>query len=168
MNFPWGLNISLKVELMRDKLSSHCSNNGGWGWHSRNILISHFNSDCDEFLLVTLQGFATLQIQSEKAEVYSDLQTEDICSRDWEAEENVLTRLAVDRVKPWLTYIVCPWYHNDPIINLKDLGLLLMTDKGVLVSDLYFILCGGGYGCYGAYIWTWNMMPPLDTHYCHF
>ena len=146
MNFPWGLNISLKVELMRDKLSSHCSNNGGWGWHSRNILISHFNSDCDEFLLVTLQGFATLQIQSEKAEVYSDLQTEDICSRDWEAEENVLTRLAVDRVKPWLTYIVCPWYHNDPIY-LKDLGLLLKT-RGYLFLTFILYFFRGNNGCY--------------------
>ena len=33
-----------------------------------------------------------------------------------------ITRLAVDNVKPWLTHIVCPLYHNDPIYN-KDLGL---------------------------------------------
>ena len=37
-----------------------------------------------------------------------------------------ITRLAVDNVKPWLTHIVCPLYHNDPIYN-KDLGLLLKT-----------------------------------------
>ena len=50
------------------------------------------------------------------------------------------SKLAVDRVKLWLTYIVCPWYHNDPIDN-KDFGLLLKTR---------------GYWGNGAYIWAWN------------
>ena len=36
------------------------------------------------------------------------------------------TRLAVDRVKPWLTHIVCLRYHNDSIYD-KDLELLLKS-----------------------------------------
>ena len=71
--------------------------------HKKDIINNHFNLDCDEFLLITLQGFATLQIRSEKAEhfflcflyiylhgVYSDLQSEVFCSRGWETGENVL------------------------------------------------------------------------------
>ena len=57
-------------------------------------LISSFNSACDKFLLGILQGFAPGEIQSENdetfflgllyinlIEVYSDSQTEDVCSR---------------------------------------------------------------------------------------
>ena len=52
---------------------------------------------------------------------------------------HVRTRLAVDRVKPWLTHIVCPSYHNDPIY-VKAMGLLLKT-RGYLFLTfiLYFV-----------------------------
>ena len=58
------------------------------------FIISSFNSACDKFLLGILQGFAPGEIQSENdetfflgllyinlIEVYSDSQTEDVCSR---------------------------------------------------------------------------------------
>ena len=57
-----------------------------------------------------------------------------ICREIWVSfDYKNRTRLAVDRVTPWLTHIVCPWYHNDPIYD-KDLGLLLKTRGEVICS----------------------------------
>ena len=38
-------------------------------------------------------------------------------------EEKEKTRLAVDKVKPWLTENLCPWYYKD-LTKVSDFGLI--------------------------------------------